>query len=250
MISIKKSTINRILKEIITSPPHFFPRNISLDNFKQVYQHFLYPGVLNSLIIVPASTFFVVIIGSLAAFGFSKLRLKGREYFIFGILSLRMLPTILLVIPLFLMLRGLNLIDSRTGMILVYIGYSLPFIVWIMKTFFDEIPKEIDEAALVDGCSWYRIFISISLPLASPGLITATIFSFIFAWNEFLLALILTRSVAQTIPITLASLEIPAGIQWGLLNSLSVIMVIPVVILCVFAQRYMIRGLTLGAVKE
>jgi multiple sugar transport system permease protein len=231
-------------------PPIFFPTRVSGEAMKYIFSELVHPGVLNSIVVSLVSTFIVLVIGSMAGFGFSRLRFRGRRDLMFWILSLRMFPPIVVIIPLFFLFRLMNLIDTRAVVIFVYLGINLPFTVWIMKTFFDELPVEIEEAALIDGCSIKQVFFRIALPLSKPGIIAATIFSFIFAWNEFLFALILTRTRAVTAPVVLSSLEGTGGIYWNRIAAFSAIIIIPVIILCATIQRHIVRGLTFGAIKE
>ena len=231
-------------------PPIFFPTRVSGEAMKYIFSELVHPGVLNSIVVSLVSTFIVLVIGSMAGFGFSRLRFRGRRDLMFWILSLRMFPPIVVIIPLFFLFRMLNLIDTRVVVIFVYLGINLPFTVWIMKTFFDELPLDIEEAALIDGCSIKQVFFKIALPLAKPGIIAATIFSFIFAWNEFLFALILTRTRAVTAPIVLSSLEGTGGIYWNRIAAFAAVIIVPVIILCATIQRHIVRGLTFGAIKE
>ena len=236
--------------DIFASPPIFFPLKFGFDSVRHVLQFMVYPGIFNSMVIAVFSTFFVIVIGAMAGFGFSRLRFKGRRDLMFWILSLRMFPPIVVIIPLFLLFRKMNLIDTRGLMVFMYLGINLPFTIWIMKTFFDELPLEIEEAALIDGCSFKKVFFKIALPLSKPGLIAATIFSFIFAWNEFLFALIMTRTKSVTGPIVLGTLEGSGGIYWDRIASFAVLLIIPVLLICAVIQKHIVRGLTFGAVKE
>ncbi len=236
--------------DVFAVPPIFFPIRISFESMKHVLNFMVYPGLLNSLIIAVGSTVFVILLGSMAGFGFSRLRFRGRSDLMFWILSLRMFPPIVVIIPLFLLFRLMHLVDTRGLMIFLHIGINLPFTVWIMKTFFDELPKEIEEAALIDGCTLKQVFFKIAAPLSKPGIIAASIFSFIFSWNEFIFALIMTRIKAVTGPVVLGSLEGSGGIYWDRIASFAVLLIIPVLIICAFIQKHIVRGLTFGAVKE
>jgi multiple sugar transport system permease protein len=205
----------------------------------------------NSIIVVGAATIISIIIGTPAAYAFSRIRFRGSEGLANWILSLRFMPPIAVAIPLFLMVKGIGLQDSYPGLILPYVAFSLPLVVWIMIGFFDEIPREIDEAALVDGCSRIGILWRVLLPLVRPGMVTAALFGAIFIWNEFLVALYVIDSRSyQTISLgaaTLVSAQRP--IDWNIAAAVGVVTVIPILIFSLVVQRYIVRGLTVGAVK-
>jgi multiple sugar transport system permease protein len=207
--------------------------------------------VTNSIIVVGAATVIAIIIGTPAAYAFSRIRFRGGEGLASWILSLRFMPPIAVAIPLFLMVKAIGLQDSYPGLILPYVAFSLPLVVWIMIGFFDEIPREIDEAALVDGCSRVGILWRVLLPLVRPGMVTAALFGAIFIWNEFLVALyVIDSRDYQTISLgaaTLVSAQRP--IDWNIAAAVGVVTVIPILIFSLVVQRYIVRGLTVGAVK-
>jgi multiple sugar transport system permease protein len=207
--------------------------------------------ITNSIIVVGIATFFALLIGTPAAYAFSRLPFRGKDALGSWILSLRFMPPIAVAIPLYLMVSGVGLGDTRLGLILPYIAFSLPLIVWIMVGFFDEIPHAIDEAALVDGCSRLGVLWRVILPISRPGLVTAALFGAIFIWNEFLVALYVINSRGlQTISLgaaTLISAERP--IDWNVAAAVGVVTVIPILGFSLLVQRYIVRGLTAGAVK-
>ena len=205
----------------------------------------------NSVIVVGLATLIALIIGTPAAYAFSRLRFRGDEGLANWILSMRFMPPIAVAIPLFLMVKGIGLQDTYPGLILPYVAFSLPLVVWIMIGFFDEIPREIDDAALIDGCSRLGVLWRVMLPLVRPGLVTAALFGAIFIWNEFLVALYVINSRDyQTISLgaaTLVSAQRP--IDWNIAAAVGVVTVIPILIFSLLVQRYIVRGLTAGAVK-
>jgi multiple sugar transport system permease protein len=207
--------------------------------------------VTNSIVVVGAATIIALIIGTPAAYAFSRIRFRGSEGLASWILSLRFMPPIAVAIPLFLMVKGIGLQDSYPGLVLPYVAFSLPLVVWIMIGFFDEIPREIDEAALVDGCSRVGILWRVMLPLVRPGMVTAALFGAIFIWNEFLVALyVIDSRDYQTISLgaaTLVSAQRP--IDWNIAAAVGVVTVIPILLFSLLVQRYIVRGLTAGAVK-
>jgi len=206
---------------------------------------------VNSMIVVGIATAAAVVIGTPAAYAFSRLRFRYSEQLASTILSLRFMPPIAVAIPLFLMVKAVGLQDTYLGLILPYIAFSLPLVVWIMIGFFDEIPNEIDEAALIDGCTRVGVLWHVMLPIVRPGLVTAALFGALFIWNEFLVALYVIDSRAfQTISLgaaTLVSAQRP--IDWNIAATVGVVTVIPILLFSLFVQRYIVRGLTAGAVK-
>jgi multiple sugar transport system permease protein len=205
----------------------------------------------NSVLVVLSATLLAVVIGTPAAYAFSRLRFRGSENLASTILSMRFMPPIAVAIPLFLMVKAVGLQDSYLGLILPYVSFSLPLVVWIMIGFFDEVPREIDDAALIDGCTHAGVLWRVMLPLVRPGLVTAALFGAIFIWNEFLVALyVIDSRDHQTISLgaaTLVSAQRP--IDWNIAAAVGVVTVIPILIFSLLVQRYIVRGLTAGAVK-
>jgi multiple sugar transport system permease protein len=207
--------------------------------------------VRNSAIVVGVSTMIALVIATPAAYGFSRLKFRGNETLASTILSMRFMPPIAVAIPLFLMVKSVGLENSYAGLILPYIAFSLPLMVWIMIGFFDEIPRELDEAAMIDGCTRVQVLWYVMLPVLVPGLVTAALFGALFVWNEFLVALYVINSRDfQTISLgaaTLVSAQRP--IDWNIAAAVGIVTVIPILIFSLFVQRYIVRGLTAGAVK-
>jgi multiple sugar transport system permease protein len=205
----------------------------------------------NSLLVVASATVLAVLIATPAAYAFSRMKFAGSESLASTILSMRFMPPIAVAIPLFLMIKAIGLQNTYFGLILPYTAFSLPLIVWILIGFFDEIPREIDEAAYVDGCSHWVILWRVLTPLVRPGIVTAALFGAIFIWNEFLVALYVIDSRSlQTISLgaaTLVSAQRP--IDWNIAAAVGVVTVIPILIFSLLVQRYIVRGLTAGAVK-
>jgi multiple sugar transport system permease protein len=206
---------------------------------------------MNSVVVVGLTTLLALLIGTPAAYAFSRMRFRGSENLSSTILSMRFMPPIAVAIPLFLMIKAIGLQDTYLGLILPYTSFSLPLVIWIMIGFFDEVPREIDDAALVDGCSHLAVLWRVMLPLVRPGLVTAALFGAIFIWNEFLVALyVIDSRDLQTISLgaaTLVSAQRP--IDWNIAAAVGVVTVIPILIFSLFVQRYIVRGLTAGAAK-
>ncbi len=204
----------------------------------------------NSFIIAGLSTIFSVGLGLFAAYAFSRFDVLGKDDLLFFILSTRMLPAVVVTIPLFLMFRQLNLNDTHLGMILLYTVFNLSLAVWLLKGFIDEIPIEYEEAALVDGYSRWQTFYKIVLPQAITGIAATTVFCLIFAWNEYAFALMLTSDNARTAPPSIATMLGRGGIEWSAIAAGSLGFLIPVVIIVFALRNYLLRGVTFGAVRK
>jgi multiple sugar transport system permease protein len=204
----------------------------------------------NSLIIAGLSTLFSVGLGLFAAYAFSRFPIAGKDDLLFFILSTRMLPAVVVTIPLFLMYRQLGLHDTYLGMILLYTVFNLSFSVWLLKGFIDEIPKEYEEAALVDGYSRLQAFWKIVLPQAMTGIAATTVFCLIFAWNEYAFALMLTSDQARTAPPSIATMLGRGGIEWSAIAAGSLGFLIPVVFVTFALRKYLLRGVTFGAIRQ
>ncbi len=206
---------------------------------------------VNSIIVTASTVVISLLIATPAAYAFSRLRFRGRDRWASTILSFRFMPPVAIAIPVLLMMRTLNLDDTYPGLVLPYVAFSLPLAIWILIGFFDEIPRELDDAALVDGCSRVGVLWRIMLPLVRPGLIVAAIFSAIFIWNEFLVGLYLVNSqTLKTIPLGAAGLiSAQRPIDWNVAATVGIVTIIPIFIFSLFIQRYIARGITAGAVR-
>jgi multiple sugar transport system permease protein len=204
----------------------------------------------NSLIISVGSTIFAVGLGLLAAYSFSRFNMPGKDDLLFFILSTRMLPAVVVTIPLFLMFRQLGLHDTHVGMILLYTVFNLSLTTWLLKGFIDEIPREYEEAALVDGYSRFQAFYKIVLPQAATGIAATTVFSFIFAWNEYAFALMLTSETARTAPPAIATMQGRGGVEWSAIAAGAMCFLIPVVIITFALRKHLLRGVTFGAIRQ
>lgn len=224
--------------------------SFSVANYVNVFTRLRYLRYFgNSLIISAIATAVTLVIGSLAAYSFSRLRNKVTENLSFWILSTRMLPPIAVVIPIYLLMGALRLLDTFLGMVIVYMTVSLPYSVWMLKSFFDEIPRELDEAAMVDGCSKGRIIWRIVVPIATPGIISTGIFNFILLWSEFLFALIITSTATKTLPVAIAAFITDKGIEWSNMAAAGSVMIVPLALMFYLIQKFLIRGLTFGVLK-
>lgn len=204
---------------------------------------------INSMIVTFGSIVLALLIGTLAAYSFSRYRPKGTDTLMFFILSTRMLPGIVVAIPIYFFYRALGLYSTHIGLILLYTMFNLPFAVWMMKSFFDEIPRDIEQAAMVDGTKPIKLFYKIALPQVVVGLAATVGFLIINVWNEFLFALLLTERSVRTVPVAIASTRGEVGINWGLIAAIETLYVIPAIVLIFLLQKYLLRGMTFGTVR-
>ncbi|WPE23574.1 carbohydrate ABC transporter permease [Shinella zoogloeoides] len=234
----------------ISAYPPVWSFSPTLANYTQLFTELnAWQALLNSALIVGLATCIAMAAGTMAAYALARFDVKGKEFLAFEILSLRMLPPIVSVIPMFIIARQLGIFDTPWLLIAAYALSGLPFVVWVMRVFIQDIPQSIEEAAMIDGCSRFETFWRVTLPLLLPGLAATMVIVFMFAWNEFLLASMLTSQEAKTLPVIAANAIKPKAIAWGLASAAGVMMSLPVVVLVLLMQRYLVRGLTLGAVK-
>lgn len=204
----------------------------------------------NSVIITAGSTLAAVVLGTLAAYAFSRFRVRGESDLLFFILSTRMLPPAVVTIPIFLMYRELGLSDTHLGLIILYTVFNLSLSVWLLKGFIDEIPREYEEAALVDGYNRWQAFTKIVLPQAITGIAATTVFCLIYAWNEYAFALMLTTERARTAPPSIPSVLGTAGREWAATAAGSLLFLIPVIIIVFALRKYLVRGISFGAIRQ
>ncbi len=219
-------------------------------NYDDIFQfHNALDYFKNSIIVVIFTTILSVLLGGMAAYGFARFQFNKREDLAFWVLSLRMLPPMAVIIPFFVMAQALRVLDTHLVLIICYMLFNIPFTIWMMRGFFEEIPQEIEEAAFIDGATRFHVFIRVLLPLALPGLIATAIFCIINSWNEFVFALFLTSSDASTLPTSVTLFLSITGVNWGAMSAVGVITILPVMIFAMIVQKHMIRGLTFGGVK-
>ncbi|MGF1475741.1 MAG: carbohydrate ABC transporter permease [Geminicoccaceae bacterium] len=210
---------------------------------------YMVPRLVDSVIIAVVSTILTVAIAVLAAYALSRLRFRGQHHFVYLVLTTRMLPPVAAAIPLFLIYKEIGLYDTHTGVILAHTFMNLPLAVLLLKSFFDDIPKELDEAALIDGASRWQIFWRIALPTMKTGIAATAVLCFIFSWTEFLFVLMLTATSLKTVPVASSGFVTSTGTQWGSLAALGVAALIPAFIFILLVQKNLVRGLTLGSLK-
>jgi multiple sugar transport system permease protein len=204
---------------------------------------------LNTLIVASATSVLATTFGFLSAYSFTRFRYRGSTFLPLFYLVVRMIPRISLVLPFYVILSQVQLLNTKTALILSYTTFALPFGIWMMIGFLKELPIDLEEAAAVDGCNRWQILTKVVIPLAAPGIATTAIFAFLLGWNEFLFSLILSGPESRTLPVMVAGFETDRGIRWGQLSSASVAIMLPVVAVALLLQRHIVKGLTLGAVK-
>ena len=238
-------------QKILSYTPQWFPTDPTLSNFSDaIDQPFFWDAVKNSLIIVSAVVALSVVLAFLASLALAKFHFYGRKAFIVLILGVQMVPLAALIIPLYILMSRLGQVDKLTGVIAMYLTFVLPFTVWTMRGFLLGIPKELEEAAMVDGATRFGAFVRVLLPLVGPGLVATSIFAFIQAWNEFIIAYVFLHTPEkQTLMVWLASFTTLRGTEWGPLMAGATLCALPVVVFFVLVQRRIAFGLTAGAVR-
>lgn len=236
--------------EVIAVPPKFFPEVLSVENFIGLFErmdalHYL----INSLTAAVCSTVIALILGSLAAYAIQRSGAKLSIVLIVLVLCLKMIPTSSIVVPIYELICDLGLYDTQLALIIVYAAVNMPFVMWTMLSFYEGIPTTLDEAAYVDGASSFQTFRRIILPICTPGLATAFIFTLFLAWNDFLLALLLTSTNAKTFTVGLAGFLSAYNLDLGPMCAGAFLFSFPVMIISLVAQRYIVQGMTAGAVK-
>jgi multiple sugar transport system permease protein len=234
----------------INSPVPLFIFRPTFDNYSDLFVRFNFLRILqNSFFITGTTTLIVISLGLLAAFALARMHVPGAKHIALWILSLRFMPTVAVGIPFYLLWQRFRLLDTYAGLILVYIAFNLPFAIWLLRGFILELPFELDEAATMDGLSPFQIARRIVFPLALPGVAATTIFTFVFTWNEYLMALLLTSVRSTTVPVTVSKFIMAYAILWGDVSAAAVIELVPMLIVVFLLQRHIVRGITLGAVK-
>lgn len=222
----------------------------TLVNYRSVFEQQPFARyLLNSIIIALGSTGLALGVGVPASYAFSALKFRAREIFLIATIGLRMLPPIALVVPLYSIVRSLGLLDTHLALVLIYAMFNAPFVIWMLKGFFDEIPEDVRHSALVDGCSHARVLWRIVVPLAAPGLFATAVFTFILSWNDFIFALFFTTTKATTLPVAVSGFITEEGVRWGNVGSGGAIILLPVIAFTLLVQKYLVRGMTAGAVK-
>lgn len=242
--------------EIMAKPPIWIPQEISLDAYVAMFSGVGQGGIpvieyfRNSLIVAVTSTVVALTVGMAGGYAFARYRFRGKSATFLGFMLTRTVPGIALSLPLFFVYARLGIIDTHFGLILAYVALNLPFTIWLIDGFFRQVPKDLAEAAQIDGCTRWQAFWQVEFPLAGPGIASSGIFAFLTSWNEFALASNLTRSVnSKTLPVGLLDYTSEFTIDWRGMCALAVVMIIPALTLTFIVQKHLVAGLTSGAVK-
>lgn len=235
----------------LASLPPILPSKLTFMHFFRIFsgRHFE-RYIINSLVVATLTTGICLLVGAPAAYALTRLKGKITGIILIVVLGVSMFPEISIVSPLFLILRSLNLINTYPALVFPYITFAMPLTLWILVSYFRELPKQLEEAAEIDGCTPLQGFMKIIVPLAAPGMFTTAILVFIFAWNEFLFALTFTRTIErQTIPVGIAMLPVMYHVPWGSISAASTVVTVPLIVMVFIFQKRIIRGLTAGAIK-
>ncbi|MCC7285124.1 MAG: carbohydrate ABC transporter permease [Burkholderiaceae bacterium] len=239
--------------EFLSAGSGLIPSHITFAHYAEIFDPrgdtFRY--LLNSLIITASSTLIAVLLGAMAAYALARLELPFRLSILIGVMFLviRFYPKITVALPYFLLMRQFHLLDTHVAVIIAHVSLTVPFVVWMLLAFFEDFPRELEQAAMVDGCGAIRRFTLIILPLMAPALAAAAVLTAFMSWNEFLMASTVAPNAAKTLPVRISGFITDKGILWGSMSAMSSVIVIPVALFALFTQRYLARGLTVGAVK-
>lgn len=242
----------RPLVEIATTELVFWPRRITWENYVATFRTYnMLAYVKNSLLICIEVVAANLILGIAAAYALARFSFRGQRPIFAMLILLRMIPVVAIMVPLFLIFSGLNLMNTYSGLILAHTAFKLPMTIWLLRAFIMDIPRELDDAARVDGCTTWEVILHISLPLIKPGLAATAILVFLFTWNDLLVTLVLSTNLeTEMIALGLTKFVLEYGVDWGPLTAAGMLMFVPTLLFVVAAERYLVRGLTIGAVKE
>ncbi|UCC88330.1 MAG: carbohydrate ABC transporter permease [Anaerolineales bacterium] len=244
--------------DLLQVPLRWIPARVTLDNYYELFfsrggtnanASLFLRALGNSGVIASSTTLICLLLGVLSAYALSRLKFPGSRVYMVLMLIVQMIPPIAIIIPLYVILRRFELLDTRYGLILVYLSFILPLVVWLMRSYFGAIPSELEDAARIDGCTRLGALFRIILPLSGPGLVSVAVFAFIAAWNEYLYAFVLTTAAAKTLPVLVGEFSTKLGLEYLRIAAAGVLASLPPVILALVFQRFIIRGLTAGAVK-
>ncbi|HTE91712.1 MAG TPA: carbohydrate ABC transporter permease [Terriglobales bacterium] len=251
-------------QDALSVPPQWIPRNPTISNYMTFFDpagtraivgsraaEQTFPGMVNSLIAATGTAVLNLLLGTLAGYSLARFRFRGCGSLLGLYLGSRMLPGIALIVPLYLTIKNFGLLDHLSALIVTYVSFTLPFTIWLLKNYFQTIPRSLEEAAYMDGCSWLQMMWRVLLPAAFPGLIAAGMFAFMTAWNDYLFAVILTSTTAaKTLPVVVAGFATDVTTERTLMATSGVLAIIPPLVLAFLFQRLIVQGLTSGAVKD
>jgi multiple sugar transport system permease protein len=235
-------------EEIFAFPPVWYPKSLQFANYRVLFRDGDAVTVWNSLVLAGTSTVLAMVIGTLAAYSVVRFKTGGENLAIW-IISQRMMPPVAIVFPIFLLYVFLHWVDTYHGLILLYTAFNLPYVIWMMRGYIEDIPLELEESALVDGCSRWQVLRKVVFPMARTGLFATAVFTFVFAWNEFLFALVLTRTEVITYTVQVTHYFGGQSNFWAKIAAMSVLGTVPVFVAVATMQRFLVRGISMGAVK-
>lgn len=235
-------------EEIFSSPPVWWPNQIQFANYAVLFKDGDVNTIWNSLVVATTSTVVAMLLGTMCAYSMARHR-TGGDNFAMWVISNRMIPPIVIVFPIFLLYVKFGLVDSRFGLILLYTAFNLPYVIWMMRGYIQDVPIELEESALIDGCTHWKTFWLIVLPVVKGGLFATAVFTFVFAWNDFVFALVLTRNEATTFPVQVTHYFGGQSNFWAKIAAMSTLGTIPIFIAVAMLQKFLVRGVSLGAVK-
>lgn len=236
-------------EEIFAYPPVWWPQSLQFGNYWVLFKDGDAWAVWNSLVVATTSTVAAMSLGTMAAYSMARFR-TGGDRFAMWIISNRMVPPIAIVFPIFLLYVQLGWVDTFHGLVILYTAFALPYVIWMMRGYIEDVPLELEEAALVDGASRFQVFTKIVLPVARGGLLATAVFTFVFTWNDFLFALVLTRSHVTTFTVQVTHYFGAQSNFWAKIAAMSTLGTVPVFIAVALLQRFLVRGITMGAVKS
>ena len=223
----------------------------TLENFNIIFKspYNLFDKLVNSTLVALSTVMITIPLATLAAYSFSRFRMKAEKVMFVTILATQFVPAVVIVLPFFILFRDIGILDTRLALVLVNLSLIMPFAIWMIKGFIDGIPLDTEEAALVDGSGRIQVVLNVVIPMALPGVITAGIFCFILAWNEFLFALIITTNKAVTLPVGLSLFHAEEGVLWHLISAAGIMIMLPMFVLATLIQKHFVQGMTMGAVR-
>ena len=223
----------------------------TLENFEIIFKspYNLFDKLVNSTLVALSTVLITIPLATLAAYSFSRFRMKAEKVMFVTILATQFVPAVVIVLPFFILFRDIGILDTRLALVLVNLSLIMPFAIWMIKGFIDGIPMDTEEAALVDGSGRIQVVLNVVIPMALPGIITAGIFCFILAWNEFLFALIITTNKAVTLPVGLSLFHAEEGVLWHLISAAGIMIMLPMFVLATLIQKHFVQGMTMGAVR-
>ncbi|MEO1092712.1 MAG: carbohydrate ABC transporter permease [Pseudomonadota bacterium] len=235
-------------EEIFASPPIWLPAQIQFSNYLVLFKDGDVWTIWNSIVVATLSTMLAMLLGTMCAYSIARFR-TGGDNFAMWVLSNRMIPPIVIVFPVFLLYVKLGWVDTYIGLVLLYTAFNLPYVIWMMRGYIQDIPLELEESALVDGCTRLEVLRKVVFPMARSGLFATAVFTFVFAWNDFIFALVLTRSEVTTFPVQVTHYFGGQSNFWAKIAAMSTLGTIPIFIVVALLQRYLVRGISMGAVK-